>query len=426
MLNRLIPIVQKLKKSNPVLYAKLVGLGKRFLGKRLGVYPRLLANEKQAVADVLDSSQWNMAYGKGLAHERLEEAFSEYVGVPHAVAVGSGGMAIQMTLRAFGFQHGDEVIHQVDTCSATAMAVMNAGVTPVFADINDQTFMLDGASVQRATNSQTRGILGTHMWGNPENMKELRTQADGAGLKLIEDACLALGTKVQGKMAGSWGDASVFSFGCIKPIQGGEGGMILTADSALASELRAMRHWGDRTSEFGVRDVTELSWNGRMSEIVAAVVREQLKGYPSHLAEVRERVQRFTEFLNKFEGITLMTGKGGNISEVTFTQAVLKIDGEKIAKEQLYQALAESGIPVWHANFELINSLSFFRNGTWRKWIVKGDLERIAGNYAEKFPAAQQLYESRGIGLAKMNFLSNGNLSHLMKEFERAVTLSSK
>src|SRR2546422_11349403 len=110
MLNSLVPLVLKLRTRFPRLYYFFAKLGKRFLGERLGIYPRLLGGEIEAVASVLRGSQWNMTYGRGLAHERLEAEFAEYVGVPHAVAVGSGGMAIQMSLRALGIRPGDDVI----------------------------------------------------------------------------------------------------------------------------------------------------------------------------------------------------------------------------------------------------------------------------------------------------------------------------
>ncbi len=157
-----------------------------------------------------------------------------------------------------------------------------------------------------------------------------------------------------------------------------------------------------------------------MSEIVAAVVREQLKGYPSHLTLIREAVLEFKNFIGKFQGLELMLGTGSSPSESSFTQVVLKInDKSKISKEILWKGLAESGVPIWHANFELINTLSFFRKGTWKNWILKGDIERIETNYQLQFSHAQQLYDKCGIGLAKMNFLSRGNIEHLRNTLEK-------
>ncbi|MFO1111712.1 MAG: DegT/DnrJ/EryC1/StrS family aminotransferase [Bradyrhizobium sp.] len=386
------------------------------MGESFGVYPRPLANEIGAVSEILRSSQWNMAYGRGLVHERLEAEFAEAVGARYAVAVGSGGVALQMVLRAMGLKPGDEAIHQVDTCSATAMAVMNAGVTPIFADIADRTFMLDRADVEMRIGPQTRALIATHMWGNPEDMPALRTLARERGLKLIEDACLGLGAIVKGRPAGSWGDVAVFSFGCVKPIQTGEGGMIVTGDEELARELRALRHWGDRTIEFGVRDATQLAWNGRMSEILAAVAREQLKGYPAHLRQMRDAVAEFQEALSGFPGLSLVLGSSEAISECAFSQVVLRIDEAKagIDKTRLMAELTRNGIANFHANFELINALSFFRSGAWRDWILRGDIERAASNNGGHFAAAERVFARGGMGLGKPNFLSAGNRAHLL------------
>ena len=122
---------------------------------------------------VLKSSQWNMAYGRNLSHEYLEAEFCEYIGVPNAVAVGSGGLALQMSMRALGLKPGNEVIHQVDTCSASAQSVMNAGLNPVFSDISRDTLMFDFNDLQGLINPNTKAIMPTHMWGNCENIKEV-------------------------------------------------------------------------------------------------------------------------------------------------------------------------------------------------------------------------------------------------------------
>jgi dTDP-4-amino-4,6-dideoxygalactose transaminase len=411
----LLPIVVKLKDWWPAAYYFLVGIARRFMGGTFGVYPRTLANEIGAVSEILRGAQWNMTYGRGLAHERLEAEFAEATGTREAIAVASGGVALQMTLRALGLKPGDEAIHQVDTCAATAMALMNAGVTPVFADISEQSFMLDIADAARRITPQTRAIIATHMWGNPEDMSALRELAQAKRLILVEDACLGLGTVASGKPAGGWGDVGVFSFGCVKPIQTGEGGMIVTNDEALARELRSLRHWGDRTTEFGVRDATQLSWNGRMSEILAAVAREQLRGYRQHLADMREAVGDFQDALGDLPGLSLVLGHATAAPDCAFTQVVLRLDERRagIGKDALMAELTKNGVPNWHANFELINTLSLFRTGAWRDWILRGDVERVAQNNDGPFPIAERIFSRDGLGLGKTNFLSAGNRKHL-------------
>jgi dTDP-4-amino-4,6-dideoxygalactose transaminase len=423
MLNRLIPYGLGLKARWPKLYRLIVAIAKRYLAGPLGVYPRPLANEAKAVEQVLKSCQWNMALGKGLVHEALETEFAEYVGARHAVAVNTGGVALQMSMRALGLKPGDEVVLQIDTCSAAPLAVMNAFCTPLFADTSQQTFMLSEESLRKVIGPRTKAVIATHIWGNPEDLEVVSEFAKERGLFLIEDACLALGAMYKGKRVGSWGDLGVFSFGCQKSIQAGEGGMIVTNDAALARELRAMRHWGDRTIEFGVRDTVALAWNGRMSEIVAAVVREQLKGYPSHLHSLRDAVAEFQAFLSRLDGLDMVLGSTQPGSLPSFAQVVLRIDEGRLGwrKGALMDALFARGIPVWHANYELVNSLSFFRRGNWRVWSFHADAPRVAANYAADFPIAKRVYESIGMGLGKMNFLSSNNLRHLVRQIDHLV-----
>lgn len=420
MLNRLIPLVLRLRTRFPWLYGCIVTLGKRLLKNRLGVYPRLMADEVAAVGAVLRGSQWNMTAGRDLAHERLEANFAEYVGVPYAIAVNTGGMALQMSMRALGLKPGDEVIHQVDTCSATALAVIAAACTPIFADINERTLMLDASQLEQLIGQQTKAVLATHMWGNPEDMPALLDLADRRGLHVIEDACLSLGTTLGRRKAGSYGHVGVFSFGCIKPIQGGEGGMIVTQDESLARELRSMRHWGDRTIEYGVRDTLRPAWNGRMSEIVAAVVAEQLKGYPLHLRNLRAAVADFQSFVSRIDGIELVIGNARSIEDCAFTQVVIRIDELTLGhtKTSFKDALYARGVSVWHANFEPINSLTLFQDGAWEDWLPRADLERTRSNYSASYPVSHKVMQSTGLGLGKMNFLSQQNLQHLMKQIE--------
>lgn len=423
----LLPLVVKLRDWWPAAYYFLVGVARRFMGETFGVYPRVMANEIDAVSEVLRGSQWNMTYGRGLAHERLEAEFAEASGTREAVAVASGGVALQMSLRALGLKPGDEAIHQVDTCAATAMALMNAGVTPVLADVSDQSFMLDIADAERRIGPRTKAIVATHMWGNPENMPALRALAQAKRLLLVEDACLGLGAVAAGRPAGGWGDVGVFSFGCVKPIQTGEGGMIVTDDEALARELRALRHWGDRTIEFGVRDATQLAWNGRMSEVLAAIAREQLRGYRQHLADIRNAVADFQNALAELPGLSLVLGHAKTLSDCAFTQVVLRLDEQRagIGKDALMAELTKNGVTNFHANFELINSLSLFRSGTWRDWILRGDIERVARNNDGPFPAAERLFARDGFGLGKTNFLSAGNLSHLKSVLRSLINKAS-
>ena len=422
MLGALVSSIRGLRDRFPGLYDFARRTGTRLFGARLGVYPRPLAREVQAVSRVLHGAQWNMAYGgSGLAHERLEAEFAEYVGAGHAVAVNTGGMALQMSFRALGLKPGHEVILQADTCSATAFAVMNAGCTPLFADISPDTFMLSQTSLAGLA-AGARAVIATHMWGNVEDMDMVGRIAAKHDLVVVEDACLALGAVQGGRKTGVTGKVGVFSFGCIKPIQGGEGGMIVTQDEALARELRSLRHWGDRAIDFGLRDTTQLAWNGRMSEIVAAVVAEQLRGYPPYLFQLRQKAAELARFLDNIDGIELVLGSGSRIEDSSFTQIVLRLDEARLgcSKAALREALAARGVPTWHANFEIIPGLSFFRNDGWRDWILAGDIARASENYRGDLPNAEYVYATGGLGLPKSH-LAPAMISGLKKNLVAAL-----
>ena len=384
--------------------------------------PKLLGREIDAVTDVLHSPFWNMNSGAGLVHEKLEEEFAAYVGTRYAVAVNSGGMAIQMALRALGLKPGDEVIHQVDTCVANAFAVIAAGATPVFADINTDNFMLSPESTEANISPQTKVIMPIHMWGYPENLDWIVDLAKKHNLYTIEDACLALGAEWKGRKAGSSADAGVFSFGSLKPIQAGEGGIITTNDEALAKELRVLRNWGDTTAEYGIRDQKVLSWNGRISDIVAAVALEQLRGYPRHFEMIQELVADLIDRLAGIDGIEVIVPRSANVKPA-YSQLTVKLHSKtlRVSKTELMERLRARGIGVWHGNFEPINSLTFFREGSWRDWVLRGDLERVERNYKHKFVTSEHVYEEIGLGFPKNHFLSKARTNLLIKELKNAL-----
>jgi dTDP-4-amino-4,6-dideoxygalactose transaminase len=385
-------------------------------------HPVPLRREIAAAAQVLRSPFWNMNSGANLVHEKLEEEFAAYIGTRYAVAVNTGGMAIQMALRAFGVKPGDEVLHQVDTCVANAFAVFAAGGTPIFVDINKDDFMLSMSSVLDQITAHTKVIMPVHMWGNPEKMSQVTDVARKHNLYSLEDACLAFGAELDGRKAGSIADAGVFSFGSLKPIQAGEGGMIVTNDEALARELRTMRNWGDMTAEYGSRDQKTLSWNGRVSEVVAAVALEQLRGYPAYFQRLQELVAIFVDHLNRINGINLAVSPAAR-SRPAYSQVVVKLDEAALgmSKTELMKRLKEKRIGCWHANFEPINKLAFFREGFWRDWILRGDVCRVERNYNQTFVNSEEVYQHLGMGFSRDNFLSRDRVKFLIKQLDLAL-----
>ncbi len=391
---------------------------KRWVSRRRQ-FPWPLGNELAAVGQVLRSSQWNMGYGAGLVHEKLEREFAEYTGNAEAVAVNTGGMAIQIALRALGLRPGQEVLHPVDTCIANAFSVMNAGGSPILIDCDTTAVTLSIDSLKQWVGPSTRFIIPVHLWGYPQNLQPIRQLADSHELIVIEDCCLALGATVNSKSVGRESAASVFSFGCVKPIQAGEGGMIVTQDAALAREMRSIRSWGERFREFGEDDVTTLSWNGRMSEIVAAVALEQLRGYPLLLEETRQNNFAFLEYLKRYSWLRPFESCG----QPCFNQLLLHFDCEQaeFSISQFRQALLAQGVGATSANFEPIPRYSFFRKGNWKAWIAPNAHTRLEKNYMADFPNANRCFDSSGLGICRNNFLGRDAVKILIRSWERAL-----
>lgn len=409
--------IYKLFRKFPYLKELIVNSFPNSLKRYLGVFPIQLNTEKKLLQKVLTNGNWNMSYGRTPMHIELENEFAKYVGTAEAVAVSGGGTGIQMSLRALGLNHQSEVLMQVDTCSAVPMATLNAQVVPRFFDADSNSFHSSIESINNQLNMNSKAIIATHFWGNSDDVDSLLKICSSNNLHFIEDACLALGTKISGAMAGSFGTVGVFSFGSTKPIQAGEGGMLVTNDKDLARELRSMRHWGERTKDYGYRDVQQLSWNGRMSEFSAAVALGQLRGYPTFLEKIRENVRYFERFLdNEISDISLNLGNSSRLEDSSFTQSVLTLHNfSQEKKKKLLLHLRNSGITAFHANFEPIPTLSLFKSNDWAKWINQRDLKSDLEMNEIQFKNAYDIYNYKGIGLARSNFQSRFTINRLIK-----------
>ena len=188
------------------------------------------------------------------------------------VAVNSGTSGLHLGLLAAGVGAGDEVIVPSFTFAATGNSVALTGATPVFADIEPETFTLDPAAVEAAITSKTKGIMPVHLYGHPARMRELRAIADKHGIALYEDAAQAHGAALDGKPVGTYGDFAMFSLYPTKNMTSGEGGMVTCADETIARNVRLLRSQGmERQYENEI-----IGYNARMTDIHAAIGRVQL------------------------------------------------------------------------------------------------------------------------------------------------------
>ena len=248
--------------------------------------PDITETEINAVASVLRSSRLSL----GPKLEEFENAVADYTGAAHAVAVNSGTSGLHLCVRALGIGEGDEVIVPSYSFVAVANAVRYERAIPVFVDIDAETLNLDPAKIEAAVTPRTRAILAVHTFGYPADLSSMFGIAQKHGLRVIEDACEALGAEFEGRKVGPLGDAGVFAFYPNKQITTGEGGVVVTQDAKVAALARSQRNQG-RSHPGEWLEHGELGFNYRLSEINCALGIEQLKRLESILKK-REAVAR--------------------------------------------------------------------------------------------------------------------------------------
>lgn len=253
-------------------------------------YHRFKADIDAAVAEVLENTQFIL----GPNVRALEEETARYLGVPHAIGCASGTDALHLALAAARIGPGDEVITTAFTFIATAEAIAYVGATPVFVDIDPDTWNIDPEEVKSAVTERTRAVLPVHLFGQPARTDALQTLCVDHGLLLVEDCAQSFGAGVDGRQTGAIGDLGCFSFfpsknlGCY-----GDGGLVTTHSDELAERLLALRNHGSH-----VRYHHEMiGYNSRLDEIQAAILRIKLR-HIEEFNEGRRRVaRRYNELL---------------------------------------------------------------------------------------------------------------------------------
>lgn len=222
--------------------------------------------EIDLIQEVLDSGYLT----QGPKVLEFEQLMKHYVGTDYGFATSSATTGIHLALHAAGVQPGDEVIIPDFSFPATANAVIQQGATPVFVDIELDTFNIDPGLIDEAITDRTRAIMPVHAFGLPADMNPINEIAARHGLPVIEDAACALGGTYHGKQAGSLGTAGVFSFHPRKIITTGEGGLVTTSDDAIAERIGVLRtHGSVRGSHF--MSFIDAGYNYRLSDVLGAI-----------------------------------------------------------------------------------------------------------------------------------------------------------
>lgn len=272
------------------------------------------AVEKVKVMDVIDSGILSNYLGAhhesfmGGTHVRAcENAWAKRFNAAHALAVNSNTSGLIAAMGAIGVGPGDEVIVTAYSMSASAVAPLFYGATPIFADVEPDTFCLDPKSVEAAITERTKAILVVDLFGQPFNAPALRGLAVKHNIKIVEDCAQAPGSMLNGEYAGLLGDIGIFSLNYHKHIHSGEGGIILTNNDDLAQRIAMIRNHAENVA--GPMEITDLAnmigHNMRMTEIEAVIATSQLEKLDGLLEQRWERVAYFEKMMAGFDVITM-------------------------------------------------------------------------------------------------------------------------
>jgi perosamine synthetase len=268
----------------------------------------------------------------------LERGVAALAGAEHAVAVNNGTTALVAALQVLGLEPGDEVVTSPFTFVATLNAILEAGATVRFGDIDHADFNLDPATVGAQLTSRTRVLMPVHLYGQTADMAGMTELSRRHGLALVEDAAQAHGATFEGRGAGSFG-IGCFSFYATKNLTTGEGGVITTNDADVADRLRVLRNQGMRQ-----RYQYEVAGhNYRLTDLQAALAVPQLAGYQEQLVRRRANAVRLREVLADVDGLVLPSELPGR-GHVWHQFTVLVPEDRAADRDQLVEKLATEGV----------------------------------------------------------------------------------
>lgn len=316
-----------------------------------------------AVEEVL-RSDW-LTTGPKVAE--FEEALAGVAGTDAAVAVSNGTAALHAAMFAIGIGPGDEVIVPAITFASTANAVLFQGGTPVFADVEADTLMLDPKDAERKITARTRAIVSVDYAGQPCDYGALREIAERRRVALVSDACHALGGEFRGRPVGSLADLSAFSFHPVKHITSGEGGAVTTDDRRLAEKMRAFRNHGitsdhRQRQEKGTHsyEMEDLGYNYRLTDFQCAMAASQLRRLPGFVQRRQAIAAAYNEAFSGMSGLSPLAVRP-NVSHAYHLYVVqLDLDALTTDRDTVFSALRAENVGVnvhylpvyWHPYYE--------------------------------------------------------------------------
>jgi perosamine synthetase len=348
---------------------------------------------------------WDEKFYGGEKVRQFERDWSAFFGLNHAVTVNSNTSGLIAAIGAVGVEPGDEVIVSPWTMSASATAILAWNAIPVFSDIEDETFNLDPACIEKNITPRTSAIMVTNIFGHAAEMDSIMAIARRHKLKVVEDCAQAPAARYRGRYAGTVADIGVYSLNYHKHIHTGEGGVCVTGDPVLAERMQLIRNHAESVvGDKGVADLSNMiGFNFRMTEIEAAIGIEQLKKL-QRLTDARIRqAAQLDAGLHELRGLQTPVVKP-DCSHVYYVYPlVYDAASTGISREHVVKALRAEGVPVsgGYQNLHLLpmyqKRIAYGRHGfPWSASFYKGTVSYAKGIC----PVAEDLQDRRYFGMS--------------------------
>jgi len=304
--------------------------------------PLIMDRDKQLILQCLETG-WISSEGPFI--KEFEEKFAKYIGKKYGIAVSSGTAALEIAVKALGLPEGSEIIVPTFTIISCVQAIVKARLNPVLVDCDYRTFNMVPEEVERKITKNTKAIMVVHIYGLPVDMAPILDIARKYNLLIIEDAAEVIGQTYKGKLCGSFGDISVFSFYPNKHITTGEGGMILTDDENLYEKCKGYRNLCFSFDPDRRFIHEEIGWNYRMTNLQAALGIAQLERIQEHINKKRWMGKKYNELLADLQDICYLPISKTDYAENIYWvyTIVLKDNYPKNAK-QIMKELRDKGI----------------------------------------------------------------------------------
>jgi perosamine synthetase len=318
--------------------------------------PSITQKEIDYVTNAVTSAWYGNA---NIYHDRFEAAFAKYIGVKYAIALPSCTSAIHLSLLALGISEGDEVIVPDITWIASAAPINYVGATPVFADIDPQTWCIDAESLESYITSKTKAIIPVNLYGGMPDMDAILAIANKYNLAVIEDAAESIGSEYHGSKAGSFGDTGVFSFHGSKTMTTGEGGMLVTNREDIYQKVCFLRDHGRKPGDKLFYN-TEVAYKYKMSSMQAALGLAQLERIEELVDRKRQIFNWYQSELDSISGLTLNYEALDTKNSYWMTTVI--IDPKyNLDKHQLMEIMRENAIDT-RPFFHPLSSLPAYEN----------------------------------------------------------------